>query len=58
MKKRKPKFMISEARVKIDYKDDPILLESLMRVIYLALALSDKTDKEAKDIQNKLLAQN
>ncbi len=58
MKKRKPKFTISGVRVKVEYKDDPILLESLLRVIHFALELSDKTDKEAEEIQKKFLAEN
>lgn len=58
MEKRKPKFMISKVNAKIEHKDDFMLLESLLRVIHLALELSDKTDKEAEEIQKKFLAGN
>ncbi|MDP8253883.1 MAG: hypothetical protein P9X27_05755 [Candidatus Kaelpia aquatica] len=55
-KKRSPKFKISKVNVKIEHKDDSMQLDSLMRVIYLALELSDKTDKEAEEIQSKFFA--
>jgi len=58
MKKRTPKFMISKASVKVEHKEDSMLSESLLRVIHLALELSDKTDKEAEEIQKKFLAGN
>ncbi|MCK5609146.1 hypothetical protein KAR91_45145 [Candidatus Pacearchaeota archaeon] len=52
-KKKGDQKLIS--RVRVEYKDNPILLENLRKFILLALEISDKTAKESEEIQKKFL---
>ena len=44
-----------QAHLKIQYVDDPILFDQLVRIVLLALELADKSKEEAEAIQKQML---
>lgn len=52
---RKPREQKFQARLHIEYKDDPILLEQLINIILLAKRIANKSKEEAEKIQDAFL---
>jgi len=44
-----------KARVHIEFKDDPVLYEELLRMIMLAIEISDMDEEEALNYQETFL---